>query len=398
MTLQEQKGLSISAFKPLVTLVPGSPNTVSVDLTRNPIGLFHPTTYSHNITATEGFVSASFQLDATQMTLEWLLNELLGAHIEVRDEANSIIWEGFANALDYAVGGTTFRFGPVNEIVNRVMLKYKRLYTGTNPPNVGASTNSPIYEVQTSQERWGIRYSIINAGERTEDDIAQCAYALLVLRAGPRPKTRHSTGSSESATLTVAALGYVSLLKQAPCYFESANEVDLSDKLAAILDAEPNGIINSANAVIEANAVQVPENEDTYRDAMTVISNLVQRGNAAYQRTIFMVEEGRRIRYQTAPTTIKYVLRNVRGQQRVSLGWSDTFIPEALVRAGEWLYLSGSLPNMKRSDSAALIDDPRALFIESVKFDLEGGLELDGAGDDNMVSRLDKFELGTEAH
>lgn len=388
---------ALAIYKPKVALTPGTPNTATVDLTHTMIGLFHPESYGHRITATLGFDTSRATLKAPDATLEWLLNELLGAHVVVINEANATIWEGFVDTLDFQSENFTFRFGPVMDILNRVRFEYKRVYTGTNPPTTGASVYSPIYEDQVSQERWGIRETVINAGERTESDIAQSAYALLASRRMPTPLTRYATSDNAEPTIALSLLGYGHLLDHALYYYEGENEIALSAKLLSVLNAEPNGIITGANAQIETNAVQVPENDDNYRPASTIITALVQRGNATYDRTIFMVEEGRRVTYATAPSTVGYVIRNVRGATKVSLGWSDAFIDEGLIRAGRWAYIAGALPTMKRSLYEDLQMDARAIFIESLDYDMVRGVQLDGSGRDNLPSRLKDFELGTTA-
>lgn len=395
-TTREQRGLGIIAYRPFVSLTPGSPNTVSVNLTKQFIGLLHPLDYQHEITASDGFYSMKAVIGGTEATVEWLLNELLGAHLEVRDESNEIVWEGFANSLSYQTQGVSFEYGPVMDIANKVMLRYKRIYTGTNPPTSGASVTTPVYEDQVSEERWGICPEILNGGERTEGDAAQCLLAFLDLRKNPQPKLRYASMPQDAPLLSISALGYSQYLKRAPIYVESAAEINLSTKIAGVIDAEPNNVLTSTNAHIEENTVQVPENDDSYRDAYTVLQNLIQRGTATYGRTIFMVGPGRTIVYASAPTEVEYVLRLVRGRSAVSLGWSDSFVPEYRVTAGKWAFLAGALPRLHPANTD-LKKDPRALFIERVTYSISGGLEIDGSGRDSLPSALDSHELGTTA-
>ncbi len=397
-TTRRQMGIVMACYRPNVALTPGTPNTVTV----NPLGAFvanlHPSAYTHQIEAVGGFWSMSATIEDNVPTLEWLTAELLGAHVAVWDDTSTQIWEGFINTITYQSRGMVFEFGPVVDIINRVQLRYKQIYTGTNPPDVGSTVSSPIYEDTDSQRRWGIRSAIVNAGERTATDVAQCAHALLAQRSKPRPKIRFSTSDAEKPILNLGALGYCQLLSYTPVYVESAAEIDLSVKLANTIDAEPNGLLTAANARIEANTVPVPENDDTYRDAWTVVKNLVQRGTTTYGRTLFMVGPNRRITYGAIPTNVGYVLKAQRAQVVVTEGWTDMVVPEQRVTAGRWAYMAASMNTIHQPLLEDVANDPQALFAERVTFDaLTQRIQIDGSGEDNLPAQLQKFELGTTA-
>jgi hypothetical protein len=344
-----------------------------------------------------GYLSMTAAIIMPTADLNWLLDAMLAAHVEVHDETGSRVWEGFVNTFSFQLQGIVYEFGPVLDIINRVQVRYKRLYTGTNPPDTGATDNTAIYEDTESQRSWGIRPAIINGGERTDTDASQCALAVLAARAQPRPKLRYATSEPENPVINLNCVGYSSLLSITPYYAESAANVNLSVKLAAVINAEPNGLLTSANGYIQTNAVQVPANDDTYRDAWTIASALVQRGTATYERCVFMVGNDRTIFYGQAPTEIGYMVKPARSRAIVSQGWTDMQVLECQVKAGTWVYLAAAMPHMQAVDWNDLTKDFRALFVERVTFDLLQGLQLDGTGENNMPAQLKKYELGTAA-
>lgn len=397
-TARRQTGIVMACYRPDVALTAGAPNTVTVTPEGAFVANLHPTAYTHQIESVGGYWSLNATIEDAIPALEWLTAELLGAHVVVWDDASTQVWEGFVNTITYQIRGMMFEFGPVMDIINRLQVRYKQVYTGTNPPDVGSTVNSPIYEDTDSQRRWGIRAAIVNAGERTATDAAQCAQAILAQRSQPRPKIRFTTSDAEKPIITLGCLGYCHLLSHTPIYVESAAEIDLSAKLADTIDAEPNGLLTSTNAIIEANTVQVPENDDTYRDGWTVIKNLVQRGTATYGRTLFMVGPGRRITYGAIPTNVGYVLKPQRAQVVVTEGWTDMVVPEQRVTAGRWAYMATSMTSVHQPLFDDVANDPQALFAERVTFDaLTQRIQIDGSGEDNLPAQLQKFELGTVA-
>ena len=394
-TYRHQAGIAITLYRPVITLTAGTPNTVSIDLHGAFLGVLHPESYNHQCGALGGYLSMTAAISVPTPQLNWMLDEMLAAHVEVNDETGSCVWEGFVNTFSLQSQGIVYEFGPVLDIINRLQIRYKRLYTGTNPPATGSTVNTAIYEDTDSQRRWGIRSAIINAGERTETDAAQCAQSVLAARANPRPKLRYATSEPENPVINLGCVGYASLLSATPYYAESAAAVNLSAKLADVIDAEPNGILTSANGYIQTNAVQVPENDDTYRDAWTIATSLVQRGTATYDRCVFMVGNDRSVYYAQAPTDIGYMVKPAKSRAIISAGWTDMQVLEPQVQAGRWAYLAAAMPHLQAVDWNDLSNDFRALFIERVTFDMAQGIQLDGTGQDNMPAQLKKYELGT---
>lgn len=162
--------------------------------------------YTHTITATEGYSSASFSLKSSVATIEDWIDKGLARHIVVNDETGKIVWEGFVNQVTIAYGYMRLTIGPLIDITNRVWTVYAPPDVTVNPPRAGARTVTTLVQDTTSQARYGVIEKVLSAGT-VEKDIAEQIQSTY-LAENATPKTSQEIGEPSVQMVQIDCLGY----------------------------------------------------------------------------------------------------------------------------------------------------------------------------------------------
>jgi len=336
------------------------------------------------IMANGGYQSAQWSKAATVADIEAALQEGLGAHVEMRDEAQVIRWEGRVNQVLVTAGGVRWSWGPLLQVGNRVAVRYTITDTTTTPPTQGEQRITAWGNNDDSQYRYGISQTILSAGALTDAQATQYRDLWLADYAWPSLTTDVSLGGSSSqAVVQYNAVGYSAWLNYpynnyvANGNYSITGTQNLSAKIEAILDADPNAFFSSANADITANTLQVIAHENQDRKAWDLINGLVDAGDAAFNRYTFSVKEGRRAVYAPIPSEIEYqVSLSNAGQWQVRALTGAPVRPWA-VEPGKWAVLTDILPGMEHpTTNAERLRDPRYMFIERVQMTLPDSVQI----------------------
>lgn len=341
-----------------------------------------------------GFWAASFGLKGNTNDLEDWIEKGLNRHIEVYDEAQQVIWEGFVDSVTYSAGPLRAKRGPVSDVRNKLRLVYRLLYTGVVPAEEGAEKRTAWYEDDDSQALYGIQEAILSGDPCTDADSIQRVQSVLTEAAWPDVDNELSTSASEPG-VTIDCLGYVHRLNYSYQDLAMAGGVpydtDASTKLADVLDYDVAGLFSSANAEITANTVQVPQYENSDRTAWNIIKTIVARGDAAFARWLFGIYQGRIAKYEAAPSDFHYQRFLTDPEQRVYTMGGEEVEPWQ-VKPGEWLlypdYLAGRVP-----EGTEPISDPRAQFIEQVTYTAPYGLQLRAGANYRMQQVMAAYGL-----
>jgi len=133
---------------------------VSQPLARGGNWLFDVTgiqsSYSHTIQAVGGYWQANFTINDNQDNIEDWLADGLGRHIEVFNESQEMIWEGFVDEVSANLGALTVSRGMLLDIANRVSVVYTTVDTSTDPPTTGDQSETSVENDTTSQTKYGI--------------------------------------------------------------------------------------------------------------------------------------------------------------------------------------------------------------------------------------------------
>lgn len=355
--------------------------------------------YQHSIQIDGGFESATIGLASNQEDVDDWLENGLGRHIEVRDEASFVAWEGFVNQINAKIGRLTITVGPLLGIANRASVTYTPYIDVTvDPPTTGAAAITTINENLESQGKFGIFEDIVSGGTLMDDatycgasctpdnEAEEIRDAYLADMAWPETSQQLTIGDAGSPSLTVECVGYYRLLEKYVYESTTLNTVQIPTKLQSILAFDPNSIFStdySNIATAAAYLLLVPAYEGENRFAKAIIDEMVAMGDANDNRTYFAIYEGRKAYYSAIPTTVEYshyVLardQDVYYNQRRLKPWE--------VRPAHWMRIPDLL--IGRRQETELRKDPRNMLIESVEYTAPYTIAINGKKV-NKVSQL----------
>lgn len=351
------------------------------------------TGYSHTIAAFGGFWSAQITLNLGQPEIDEWLARGLGRHLEVYGPGLMLCWEGFVNQITANLGPLAVTRGPLLSVANRVSVVYDEIQNSTDAePSVLGRTVTTIIDDAASQARYGILERVETGGQLTAANAVQLQNVILTDCAWPATSKSLSTGGGSALSLTIDLLGYVNWLGVFQYIDTTAGFSDIATKIAAVLDADPNGLFDSTNASIAANALLAPTAEYEQAVGLDVIKSLVALGGTAYGRTLFGVYESRRAAYEAAPTTdIAYHQRlSDPGVKVVTPAGSEVYPWD--VRPGQWCFFPDLLIG-RTVPTTDLRTDPRMLFIEQVAYRAPYGLDLSGSKVETLPQVLATYAL-----
>ena len=387
---------SIIVWKPDIAWTSGAPNSVVWTPEGKDRGSItgEIESYRHVLRALGGYWSAEFMVNAGREYIEEWLDERLGWHIEVHDEAGVTMFEGFVNEIDAVMGGFSVTRGPLLQAANKANLAYSTVDTTTTPPTVGLRALTGIQEDDAQQQVYGIIEKVLSAGGCTVAEALQVRRAWLADNARPRTTKRWSNAPAGQTAFTVRVLGYVHLMNHYIYSYTAATATEnLEVKLARVLDQDLNDLLNSTNADIAVTgaSIAVRRYDDKQRTAWAIVKDLVARGDGEFDPYVFGVWANRRIVYAQAPDTVDYHIRIADVAQRVQTPIGVEVYPWAVL-PGKWALFTDFLV-ARAPPIADPRQDPRALFIEQTTYTAPWNVDLQGGRVDRTSQRLAQLGL-----
>jgi len=333
--------------------------------------------YDHTISADIGFDQMSFSFGGGMVDIEDWLEAGLGLHVAVYNKDMIIIWEGFVNDISAALGSISVTRGPLMDVVNRTRVDYRTVRFDTNPPIGGDQFSTDLANDTDSQAVYGILEDYVSGGEGDEGTMDDLRDTFLAENKLPKTSQEITLGSGQNPQITVNCLGYYHLLKK--YHYDNLNvsgTINVSTKITDVVDGDPNSVLSSSGGHIDSNTLQVPDHEDGTNKGEGIIRDLVALGDASGNRWLFGVYTDQEAYYEQAPTTIEYVHRLSETPSGLYDYDSDRFVDPWNIKPGKWLFIADFM--VGREVSTDLLDDPRALFIESVKFSTPYSTSING--------------------
>lgn len=372
----ETLGLSLTVSDPLIK---SSRSTLTSRLTSL------VTSYSHELRREGGYYSATIKMNLREAEInDWVQNGL-GRHIEVHNPGGVMVFEGFVNDIDVKTGEDTFSIGPLVDIGNRINVTYSVIDYSTDPPTFGARVTTATVNNTASQTKYGIWHKIKGINGATATDAAQLGNMFIndPTRAYPATSGELALSGSGTFTVTLSILGYWHFLTAYYYSNTSTAAANLSTKIASIITASTNAVFSSDYSKVASNTTQVAAGSEGEQTALTIIKDLVAKGDASNNPYSIGVYAGRRVVYAAVPTTILYQRR--RGQPVTDQ--LDGEVKPWDVQPAQWIFrpdfLVGSNPPIT---AATLGTDPRAYLIETVKYSTPYKLSING----HKLSRIDQ--------
>lgn len=352
--------------------------------------------YTQVIQAVGGYWSATFSINDRQDKIEDWIDQGLGRHIEVHDNALVKIWEGFVNKISATLGPLSVVRGPLLNIANRTSVIYSTVDTSSNPPVMGVRTRAATVNDTVSQGKFGILQSIMSAGGMTATAAEQARDTYLAENKEPETGQNVTIGRTSEPRVQIECLGYVHFFNKY-IYNQTASSgtQNLSVQMTDVITADPNSLFDTGFADITENTLPVKRYENKDKKAWDLIKGLVALGDTSNNRYLFGVYNDVVPIYEAAPTTLFYQQRLGDPEQRVETLGGARVLPWNVV-PGKFLLFSDFL--VGRTEPTDLRLDPRIMFIESAAFRAPWGLILQGGKVDKLPQQLARLGLaGTGA-
>lgn len=347
--------------------------------------------YSHVINALGGFWSASISFSAQQFYLEnWYMNGL-GRDITVYNDYLLPIWNGFVNKISIRLGSLAATRGPLMDIGNRVNLVFSTVDTTTDPPIVGIRESTGVVNDTDSQTKYGIIEKILSTGGANLTTAEQIRDVYLEENKEPETSEDITLGEMSQPSVTLECLGYVNLFELYTYTSTTTGTRAYNDRIEDVLGADPNSIFSTDYINIVANAATVSRYDNDDRTAWQVIKGIISKGDTAYNRYTFGIYDDLKAHYAVAPTTIGYYHNITDRKQRIIDSVGQEVKPWN-VRPAKWLQVPDWLIGRSQA-GGSLRDDPRNMFVESVRYMAPYGLSLSGNKIDTLPQVLGQLGL-----
>jgi len=379
MSLHEEIGLTAIIFEPLAR---GGAKLISVDKNIN--------SYSHTLSANGGFDKMTISIADDRLSLDEWIEKGVGRHVEVYNQAETLVWEGFINVVSGTMGAFKISVGQLAEIGNRVSVAYAPVDTATSPPTVGATTITTIAENESSQDRFGIIEKVLSTGRVTDDEAELIRDTYLKESAFPATSSEISLGASSQPSITLECLGYWYWTNLYVYNDTDSGTMQVDDRIKEIIEADPNGFFPTP--VIDTNNSIVPEESDEDKMAMAHLKELLALGGASDQLYTLGFYGGRKAYYKEMPSDVAYKTTLSDQGQRI-LTYEGALVYPWDVRPAQWMFVSDALIG-RYTDANELYEDPRYMFIETINYTAPWQLTLSGSRVSTYEQVMAKFGLG----
>lgn len=239
--------------------------------------------YRHSSRAIGGYWDASFTIRNRLDKMEEWLEDGLGRHIVVKDDALQTVWEGFVDKVTITHGPISVVRGPLSDISNIVSVNY---HSG------GTRTAGWKYDA-TSIAKYGFFQKALSASNINSTEAAKIRDQYLHEHCPPEVKQDLGSTSHE-ANIIVDCLGYVHYLDKT--YYEVPNgssasemavQIGITQKLKLALEVERNGILNCQQLLVNngfqtagAGAPDIFANWTENAGAGTILQSAIGRPNS----------------------------------------------------------------------------------------------------------------------
>lgn len=362
--------------------------------------------WQHDVNAFGGFGNASFTFNCRDDDIDEWLAHGLGRHVMGYNRALSVCYEGYVNTVRVNFGAISATVGPLMDIANRVSVVYTPIIdVGTDPPTKGTATETPIVDDDDSQGKYGIIEKIVSGGELIDDGTVDEAEEVrdLFLMESKYPYTDEAISLGDAGSppsITVECGGYMDWLEAYAYNKSSILTTTVSDKIKAVIRADPNDLFPTTFANVATNMQLTKEGEDENRFAATIIKELVQLGDGTDTRWLFGIYEDREPFFSAIPLIPKYKHSIRHGLSSVETVFGQKVDPWD-VRPGQWMYFP-DFPRLgafsvEPAFSYTVSDmrlDPRFLFIESVKYSAPQSVSITGSRVGKLSQRMAQLGIG----
>jgi len=336
-------------------------------------------TYRRTSLAMGGDFRAQFNVRASDFLLEtWFNGWLMGHFEEWTDNNESFV--GYVHSLNLSYNNLVLS-RTVDDIYNQVYVRYKTSSSGSDTTATAANDtdSQAIYGTRTLFQEAPVYMNAISAGLYRNKLLAD--FKL------PRVTTeRLSNSQSGMGVLNVELRGYIQTLDAKLHNSSSTATDDASDEIRDAI----SGADFVTSGTIDTNTLAVVEEAD-YERVWPRIRDITTLGDASSNRWLLGCYQGRTLNYQQADiSSIAYYVY-LKGREGVRITDSNgAEVPASLVQPGQIAFVADVMPAVPQAST--LLDDPRAIFIEALEFQL-GQVSLQGTTQRDSVNTILEIAL-----
>lgn len=352
--------------------------------------------YRHEVRTIGGYWAANMTINDNQLGIEEWIAEGIGRHIKVYNPDLVQIWEGFVDKISATLGPLRVSVGPLLGIGNRVNVRYSTITVTDEGENIlGSQVPTASSDNSESITLHGIIEKTYSINGATDADALQLRDMLVndPTRAFPATDLRTNLSGSGQPSVTLSCLGYWHWLK---AYFYGgvgAGTQDLDDKIQDIITLDPNSIFSTDFSKIDSNTTQVSTFADFKEKAETIIKRLNSQGDASNNSYMIGCFNDRQFVYTATPNEVE-IQQRITGN-RGFVNQLDSRIEAWDVDRGQWLFIPDFLVGRFPPITAeSLGTDPRASFLEVVKFSAPNSVDTSGTKLSEIDQVLAKRGLG----
>lgn len=334
--------------------------------------------FDYSIAAVGGFWTANLGMKLPLEEIEdWLYNGI-GRQIICKGGASTVVWEGIVNRVSLEIGGYDISIGPYMDISNKIKITYSMFIQVGDGTATGVRVETDYIQDDNSILRYGTLEKNFSVGGIAQEEVSDLQAMLLERFKDPlRSEDLTIPGSTGNRIIDVKleCIGFSFLLQKYVYNSDTTGLQNLSDKLEAILQAEPNGLLTSME--IEENTLQVPAFENDDNEAWGLVKELVAKGVSGSGRTVFGVYANRKAIYRSVTNEIVYI-RPLREGASVIQDASGGLLQAWQIRPGTYALITDMLPG-RPINTSSLPEEIRAIFVETVQYRMPDSLILNGS-------------------
>ena len=341
------------------------------------------------LSAFGGYTNAQIGFTDNLSIIDGWLQSGLGRDITIYSPALTKVWNGFVNKISVQVAGRSTTIGPLTDLGNQIIASFAPVDTALTLPAVGVTSYSAWGTDAISQGKYGVWQKVVTAGARDPDEIDYLRDLWLAENAYPKTSNQFSQAGG-AVSIILECAGYFSALRATIYAMETSGLVDASDKIAAILDADANGLFSSANAAITENVLTVSQYDNSRRTLLDCIQSVVGLGDALSNRWLFGVYGDRVAHYGPAPSEIEYLFYQADGDDVFQTAYAP--VEPWGVLPGKWLFDPDFMIGRVATGTPDR-QDPRLVFIEDVTVTGPSSMTINGSHLDLLSQKLAQMTM-----
>jgi len=348
-----------------------------IHITNNPVASnvtayrkVKPVGYYHKLSATNGIYDrCTFEIVGTKHELEEMFENGLGRNVErFNIDGQELIFQGFIYEMVFNQPGIRSSKS-LGNMYNRIKVRYTALNTGVNPPTETEDQVTATVNDTDSQDLFGIKTKVYRppTEKMTSGMATQFGDTLLEQYKTPR-RSDNAVSTDGQSSLKIYCRGYMDALDWRSYSQTASSGTQNANTVISAIIASVGQFIDSE--ILDTNSLQIQRYFNDDYTALQIIKMIAGLGDSSDDRWVAFVDNDRILKYQEASTSIAYIRRLADKHQWIKDN-SGRIVQPWEIKPNKWLRTVDVEPFWVPI-SNDLIDDPQAMYIETVEWYEQG--------------------------